>query len=103
LACKATYSCAGSKPAARTSADDISEEKTVADTERSSAGPSEFLGQLAADLEARAGTDKHLAKVLVEHLLTASPKADCVTVARLAINDLAKARAAAPAQDTQDA
>jgi hypothetical protein len=77
--------------------------KTVGDTEPSSAGPSEFLGQLAADLEARAGTDKHLAKVLVEHLLTPSPKADCVTAARLAINDLAKARAATPAQDPQDA
>jgi hypothetical protein len=74
----------------------------VGDTERSAAGPAGFLSQLAASLEARPGTDKGLTNILTAHLLTASPKADCVTVARLAINDLAKARAATPAQDTQD-
>jgi hypothetical protein len=75
----------------------------VGDTERSAAGPADFLSQLAADLEARPGSDKALTKILTAHLLTASPKADCIAVARSAINDLAKARAATPAQDAQDA
>jgi hypothetical protein len=75
----------------------------VGDTERSGAGPAGFLSQLAASLEARPGTDKGLTKILTAHLLTAPPKADCITVARSAINDLAKARAATTAQDAQDA
>jgi hypothetical protein len=75
----------------------------VGDTERSAAGPAGFLSQLAATLEARPGTDKGLTNILTAHLLTGSPKTDCITVARSAINDLAKARAAATTQDAQDA
>jgi hypothetical protein len=66
----------------------------------SGTGPAEFLSQLSSDLASKPATDADLAKILTTHLLTASPKADCVTVARLAINDLAKARAATPMEGT---
>jgi hypothetical protein len=69
----------------------------VGDTGNSS-GPVEFLSQLGSDLGSQPGIDADLTKILIAHLLTATPRADCVTVARLAINDLAKTRAATPAE-----
>jgi hypothetical protein len=59
--------------------------------------PTEFLSQLGSDLGSPPDADGDLTRILITHILTASPATDCVTVARRAIADLAKARAAAPA------
>jgi hypothetical protein len=69
----------------------------VADTGgNSSTTPTEFLGQLGSDLAAQSEIDLELAQILTANILSASPKSDCVTSARRAIGDLAKARAALP-------
>jgi hypothetical protein len=65
--------------------------------------PTEFLGCLSTDLAAQSDIDADLAKILADHILTASPQSDCVAKAKQAITDLARTRAALKPKAAQDA
>ncbi len=58
--------------------------------------PAAFLAKLGEALTTREGEDTELARIVVEHILVASPAADCVEQAMAAIDTLAASRATSP-------
>ena len=81
----------------------IAQEEAVSETGSATAAPEEFLKGVSSDLAAQSGCDLDLARILAEHILSATPQSDCVTRARRAIAELAQARAAPRPEAAPDA
>jgi hypothetical protein len=58
-----------------------------------------FLVELGQELTTRKGEDAELARIVVEHILVATPAEDCVKQAMAAIDTLAASRATPPEED----
>jgi hypothetical protein len=61
--------------------------------------PAAFLAEIGQALTTRESEDVELAKIVVEHMLAATPAEDCVEQAMAAINTLAASRANAGKED----
>jgi len=81
----------------------IAQEEAVSETGSATAAPEEFLKGVSSDLAAQPGCDLDLARILAEHILSATPQTDCVARARRAIAELAQARAAPRPEAAPDA
>ncbi len=64
--------------------------------------PAAFLEELKNSLNSDEATDNELAKIVSQHILTATPAEDCVEHAITAITELAATRATSLKEDSDD-